>query len=99
MNPTLIAIALRYAVSALGTVLASKNLLEPDQINTLQEQLLILSGAIVALVPVIWGMWREPSKPALEAAKQVDKGNPVIVQGPKGGKTTIYPPGHTQADR
>lgn len=41
---------IRYVLTALGTLLANKGILDADTANT-------LTGAALAIIPVIWGAW------------------------------------------
>ncbi len=82
---------IRHGLQIVSGYLLATGHLDPENAET-------LSGALLAIISVGWWFFTKPSKEAAEVAKQVDKGSPVTVHGPQGGKTVINPP-HTQSDR
>lgn len=84
-------ILLRYGVGALVTYgylkleLGTQIAADENLINLLS----IAIGAVTSSIVEWWWLKVRPSPEAKEAAKAVDAGQKVIVEGPRGGKAVI----------
>lgn len=91
MTSVLVRIALRY----LAAFLVARGILGADDGTTfasdpdIQALIEAAIGAAIGGATEIWWWWTKPSTEANQAAKAVDSGQKVTVEGPRGGKTVI----------
>jgi hypothetical protein len=85
MNPNLIGIVVRYVLSGLGVYLAAS----PEQVTFLEDNVQVILGAILAVAPMLYGLWREPSQKGADVAAEVDKGTAVVVKTPPGSPDIV----------
>lgn len=65
-------VIIRYAVTILGAFLVSRGYLDEEQLGFIADQTAIIVGAILAIGPLLYALWKRPSQKALEAAKKID---------------------------
>lgn len=83
-----LAIALRYGISMAGAGLVVAEYLNDEQAQIFVDSLQQIVGAVAALAPLAYALWKRPSSKAMKAARAIDKSvapeEPVVIQTPEG---------------